>query len=297
MNTHTAHSPPRSIDDEQQPVQVTRLSSARSRELGEELRRVRHQARRSSEHTAAALGWSLGKLSKLENGRRGTSPWEIATLLGHLGADNSSRDRIHAIANEPDTGSFLRVHHEFPDTLTALTVHERLARTITTYEPFTIPSIAQTETYAYALTGDRELTRARVDRQDPLRLRGRGPATTLYVHEAALRMMVCDPAVMRDQLLHLTLMCGWTGFTPLVIPMTTPSHSAIRNPATLLTFDPPHTPLAYTETDTATVFHVNPHDVALYQTKMRNLASLALSPTQSHDVFARWADHYDYATS
>ncbi|WP_442974121.1 helix-turn-helix domain-containing protein [Saccharothrix sp. NRRL B-16348] len=69
------------------------MTTARSRELGEELRRIRHRARQSSADTAAALGWSLGKLSKLETGSRGTSPWEIGVLTGRLGADKPTRGR------------------------------------------------------------------------------------------------------------------------------------------------------------------------------------------------------------
>ncbi|MFC6093745.1 helix-turn-helix domain-containing protein [Saccharothrix lopnurensis] len=68
-------------DDENLPVS-TRLSTAHRRELGEELRRIRHTARLSSAVVAKSLGWSLGKLSKLETCSRGTGPWEIR--YGHL---------------------------------------------------------------------------------------------------------------------------------------------------------------------------------------------------------------------
>ncbi|NUT51395.1 MAG: helix-turn-helix domain-containing protein [Saccharothrix sp.] len=269
------------------------MSNAHSRELGEELRRVRHRARMSAANTAEGMGWSLAKLSKLETGSRGTTSWEIATLIGRLGADKATRDRILAIASEPDNGSFLRFHDQVPDVLTALTLHERLALTITTYEPLTVPSLVQTEDYAYALTGDRTVTLARMTRQNVLRQQGHGPEMTVFVHEAALRTTVGDPAVMRDQLLHLALMCGWDKFTPRVVPMSQSSDAVIRNQATLLTFDAPITPLAYAETDAATVFHDDPIAVTRYQAKMRRLASLALSPARSHDLFASWADRYD----
>ncbi|MFD1145719.1 helix-turn-helix domain-containing protein [Saccharothrix hoggarensis] len=275
--------------EERQPV---RLSTARSRELGEELRRVRHRARLSSGFVAEALGWSLGKLSKLETGSRGTSAWEIGTLLGRCGADKPTRDRILSIASEADTGSFLRLHRASPDTLTALALHESAARTVTVYEPLTIPSLAQTEDYAFALTRDRDATQARMDRQDNLRRPG-GPETVIYIHEAALRVVVGDQKVMRDQLLRLTLMCGWAQISPRVIPMTARSHGALRHPGALLTFQEPTKPLAYTETETATVFHDEPTAVMAYQLKMRQLERLVLTPAQSRDVFARWADAYD----
>ncbi|NUT52443.1 MAG: helix-turn-helix domain-containing protein [Saccharothrix sp.] len=272
----------------------TRLSTARTRELGEELRRVRHRARLSSNFLAEALGWSLGKLSKLETGSRGTSPWEIGTLLGRCGADKATRDRILAIASEEDRGSFVRLHDPWPDTLTALAVHEHTARTVTTYEPLAVPVLAQTEDYAFALTQDREVTEARMARQDVLRRQG-GPETVIYIHEAALRIVVGDAKVMRDQLLRLTLMCGWPRFSPRVVPMSA-SHAAMRHAATVMTFASPFKPLAYAETETATVFHDDPDAILIYQAKMRDLDGLVLGPTQSRDVFARWADVYDRDT-
>lgn len=129
--------------------QVTRSSTAHSRELGEELRRARHNAEESSTGAVEAMQWSLGKLSKLESGSRGTSVWDIGALLGHYGTDKRTRERIIAIATEVDTASFLRLHHGSPDTLAALSAHEPTARTVTAYEPVTV--LAQTEDYARAL--------------------------------------------------------------------------------------------------------------------------------------------------
>ncbi|MBB5808188.1 transcriptional regulator with XRE-family HTH domain [Saccharothrix ecbatanensis] len=281
------------MESEERPP--ARLSTARSRELGEELRRVRHRSRMSSGFVAEALGWSLGKLSKLETGTRGTSPCEIGTLLGRCGADKPTRDRVLAIASEADTGSFLRLHDSSPDTLTALSVHEHTARTVTVYEPLTVPSVAQTEDYAYALTRNRTLTQARMSRQEVLR-RTDGPEMVIYLHEASLRLVVGDPKVMRDQLLRLALMGGWPHISLRVIPMTAPSHVALRHPATLMTFATPVKPLAYTETDTATVFHDAPDAISAYQTKIRHLERLVLTPAQSRDVLTRWADAYDRDT-
>lgn len=281
------------MESEEKPP--ARLSTARSRELGEELRRVRHRARLSSGYVAEALGWSLGKLSKLETGSRGTSAWEIGTLLGRCGADKPTRDRILALASELDTGSFLRLHDPWPDTLTALSLHEHAARTVATYEPLVVPSLAQTEDYAYALTNDREMAQARMARQDTLRRPG-GPETVIYIHEAALRVVVGDAKVMRDQMLRLTLMCGWARISPRIVPMSAPSHEALRHAATVLTFASPIKPLAYAETEAATVFHDDPDAVTAYQVKMRRLDQLVLTAAQSRDVFARWADAYDRDT-
>lgn len=272
--------------------QTARLSTARSRELGEELRRVRHRARLSSAFLAEALGWSVGKLSKLETGSRGTSPCEISTLMGRCGADKPTRDRVLAIASEADSGSFLRLHGGSPDSLLALSVHEQTARTVTAYEPLTIPGLAQTEDYARMLSGDAAVVKARVSRQEALRRPG-GPLTVLFIHEVAIRLVVGDDRVMRDQMLHLTLMCGWEHMSVRVIPMAGQAHACLRHPAALMTFPAPLKPVAYAENDTATVFHDDPGIVLAYEAKMRQLEHLALDAKQSRAVFARWADAYD----
>jgi transcriptional regulator with XRE-family HTH domain len=270
-----------------------RLSTALSRELGEELRRIRRRARMGSAETADALGWSLGKLSKLETGSRGTSPGEIGALLGRLGTAPPTRDRILAIAGHPDTGSFMRPHSPAPDTLVALALHERMARTITIYEPFTVPGLAQTEDYALALTDDSTIAAARIARQEVLRTLGR-PDTVLYLHEAALRVVVGGPVVMRDQMLRLAMMCETPRVTPRLVPMDARFDQALVRHGALLTFAEPFKPLAYAETDTATVFHDNPRIVAHYETKMRRLDALALPPARSRATFTHWADVYDH---
>ncbi|MFE2755004.1 helix-turn-helix domain-containing protein [Actinosynnema sp. NPDC059335] len=269
-----------------------RLSTAHSRELGEELRRVRHRAQMSAAFVSEALGWSLGKLSKLETGTRGTSTCEIGTLLGCCGADKATRERIIAIADEADTGSFLRLHDGSPDSLLALSLHEQTALTVAVYEPLTIPGLAQIEEYARALDGDAAVVEARMARQEVLRRRG-GPETALYVHEAALRLVVGGREVMRDQMLRLTLMCGWERMSLRLVPFSAVADAALREPGGLLTFPAPVRPVAYAETGAATVFHDDPQAVAAYEAKMRWVGQLALSVERSRAVFARWADVYD----
>src|SRR3954463_3511867 len=89
----------------------SRPATARTRELGHELRLARRRANLTATAVAEELGWSQGKLSKLEHGWRSTSDWDYGTLLGKLGADSQTRQRIHRIAAEPDIGHFIRVHN------------------------------------------------------------------------------------------------------------------------------------------------------------------------------------------
>ena len=95
------------------------------------------------------MGWSPGKLGKTEHGRRATSSWDYDTLLGKLGADRQTRERIQRIASEQDIGLFVRAFDErISDRLMCLTIHERAARTTQKYEPMVVPGLLQTESYA-----------------------------------------------------------------------------------------------------------------------------------------------------
>ncbi|NUT54189.1 MAG: helix-turn-helix domain-containing protein [Saccharothrix sp.] len=268
-----------------------RLSSAHGRELGEELRRARHRARMSSEAVARAMEWSVGKLSKLESGSRGAGKWDIASLLGRYHVNMVTRERIMTIAAELDTRNFLRLHDRSPDDLAALSVHERHARGIAVYEPLIIPALAQTEDYAVVMTGGPNAAAIRMDRQRALRAR-RDRETVFYIHEAALGQTVGAPRVMRDQLLHLTLMATWDKTRVRIVPQTGRFHPTLRGPATLLTFDSPLPPLAYVETDTDTVFHDDPWVVGVYQHKMTYLDTVALDAEESRQTLARWARTY-----
>ncbi|MFT7839221.1 helix-turn-helix transcriptional regulator [Saccharothrix sp. BKS2] len=278
--------------DTEENAPPVRPGSAHSRELGGEIRRTRQNSGRSAPKVAEALGWSVGKLSKLEKGTRGTSTVDIAALLGHCGAAKAARERVLGIAAEPDTGSFLRLHHQRSDRLVAVSVHEEIAETITVYDPVTVPDLARTEDYTLALTGDLDFATALAERQRLLQ-RHPDPHVTVYVHEMALRMAVGGPAVMRDQLLHLLLMCEWPRTTVRVVPLAAGFHTHLRHPCTLLAFEAPDKPLAYTETDVAVAFHDAPEAVAAYQQKMCHLDAAALDTEQTRRKLSRWTDLYD----
>ncbi|WP_367133310.1 helix-turn-helix domain-containing protein [Saccharothrix sp. HUAS TT1] len=270
-----------------------RSSSAHSRELGAYLRMVRQQAGKTVDDLLDVLGWSAGKLSKLEAGTRGTSPHEIALFLGVCGAEQEVRDRVMALVEAVDTGSFLRPHEASADDLFGLRVHEQQATAITTYDPVGVPSLAQTADYALALS-DTDTVAARMDRQAHSARRVNRPVI-FYVSEAALGSVVGSPAVMRDQLLYLTRLAHTTNIVVRVVPRARGLHEVLQHPATLLTLAAPHRPVVYVETYAATVFHDDPQVVASYRHKMDRLSRLALSMADSQQLIAHWLHHHDAA--
>ncbi|GAA1291450.1 helix-turn-helix transcriptional regulator [Saccharothrix xinjiangensis] len=279
-------------EEESSDVKQERFSTVRSRELGEHLRRVRRQTNFKTGQLLEMLEWSAGKLSKLEKGTRGTSPCDIAFLLGALNVDLKTREQIIALAEESDTGSFLRLHHCALDTLPALLVDEDEAVDITSYDPVGIPEMVQTEDYALALIDDPDLVAARMRRQRPPK-GFLGRRMTVFIHESALAHVVGSTWTMRDQLLQLALLAGSADTSIRIIPRSCGLHVALCRPATLLTLDPPLRPVVHVETDVATVFHDDPGIVEVYRNKMRQIDRLALDHAQSRELLAQWSDRYD----
>ena len=275
--------------DEKRPG--IRLSTAHSRELEEELRRARARARMTTQKVAHALGWSTGKVSKLEGGSRGTDTADIAVVLGLYVADADTRARIIGLSREGGTRNFVRLHHSNPDSLATLVAHERIVQSSTTYGPVIIPALAQTPGYTRALTDDAAAVDARLARQQ--RVRARNAVNTFYIHQTALRTVVGGDAIMRQQLLHLAQMCSWHWHTVRVIPSTTNVGTTLRTPVTLLTFAEPDNPVVYVETDAATVFHDDPDVVAAYQARLARISHLALNAQKSQELILRMAEHYD----
>ncbi|MBP2339940.1 transcriptional regulator with XRE-family HTH domain [Saccharothrix coeruleofusca] len=275
-------------------------TTVRSRELGEELRRVRRRANLRAERLSAALGWSAGKLSRLEHGKRGTNDLDLGSLLGALGVDATTRERIRRLSQERDLGHYVRPHDGIgPDSLLSLTMHERIAATMCKYEPALIPGLLQTEAYARAVLGCGDLPPEELDQQVALRLNRQqvltgpdAPDAVFYLHENALRNAIGGRRIMHDQMMRLLFMCDWRKLTLRVIPQGT-GHPALTHGFNLMTFAERLKPVAYTESDVATLFSEDGPSIKLFQHKRDVLARLALDAEQSRSVFAHWADVYD----
>ncbi|WNV84401.1 helix-turn-helix transcriptional regulator [Umezawaea sp. Da 62-37] len=279
-----------------------RLTTARSRELGQELHLARKRANLKATAVAEELGWSAGKLSKLENGWRTTTSWDYGALLGKLGADHKTRERIQRIASEQDIGHFLRAHDgRLSDNLLCLMIHERAALTMCKYEPMLIPGLLQTEGYARKVIDpdgvrgpevrDFDLA-TRMERQSVLG-GPKSPEAVFYIHEIALRTVIGSSRIMHDQMMRLAFMCEWSRLAPRVIPMSRAGHPALVHSFNLMTFAKPVKPVAYSETDVVTVFTEDELEIGVYQHKQKALAGLALDAGQSRSVFAHWASIYD----
>ncbi|WNV82293.1 helix-turn-helix transcriptional regulator [Umezawaea sp. Da 62-37] len=281
---------------------LARMTTARTRELGHELHLARKRANLKATAVAEELGWSPGKLSKLERGWRQTSDWDYGVLLGKLGADQATRARIQQITAESDIGHFIRTFDGgLPDSLLCLSIHERSALTMCTYEPIVIHGLLQTEAYArtvinpegiYPTDRHDQLVAARMQRQEMLG-GPHSPEAVFYIHEAALGNKIGSDRIMHDQMMRLAFMCEWARLSPRVIPRKGRGSGYLAVGFSLMTFTKPIKPVAHSDTDVASVFTEDDKSIELYRRKQKALAELALDAEQSRLMFAQWADVYD----
>lgn len=276
-------------------------STAHSRELGEQLRRARHRAGFDGRELSYRLGWSQSKLSLLEHGHRGTCEADVVLYLGYCRADRETVARALELVRERDIGYLVRPHEaHLSDSLCTLILHESTASLISKYEPMVIPGLLQTAEYARAMIAGaavdppdavEALVQARMARQRVLS----GPwppQSTFFVHEAALRCSVGGAQIMHEQLLRLVLMCSWQHMTIRVVPFVAGGSPLLRSGFTLMEH-PDHGPVAYVETDTASLFLEKRETITCYRRRLTFLADRALDGGESRSLLARWASRYD----
>ena len=261
------------------------ISTAYSRYLGDELRRLRESCTTyNGREMAVFLGWDPSKVSNIERGKVRATEVDLAQFMATCGKDlhylEEFRDRYH---NAFDTCVTSR-----SDNLRMLAMAESTAKKIYSYEVMTLHGLVQTAPYARALFVEAQLeapedieeaVQARMERQTVLR-RPYRPECVFYVHELALRRRFGDAELMKEQylrLLHHT-------HTFRIVPDTV---STLRSPVQLFEFSKA-SPVVYTETDMAQVWAQDTTAVTRATRHFQRLDDLALGEDQSRSLLMEY---------
>jgi transcriptional regulator with XRE-family HTH domain len=263
-------------------------STAYSRDLGDELRRLREKhTTMTGARFAEELGWDPSKVSNIEKGKARASEIDLVQYLMVCGRDavffEAFRDRYRYAF---DTYVAL-----LPDNLRTLAMAEATAEKITSYDVVTVPGLIQTEEYARALLTEggngtleevERFVQIRMDRQAIMNRLSR-PECIFYVHELALQLQVGDARIMEEQYLRML----FHTHILRIVPMSAGAALATRSGRRLFSFEK-LTPVAYSETDLAQVFAHDGRAIASSREFFKWLDARALDEGQSRSLLASY---------
>ncbi|MFF3454614.1 helix-turn-helix domain-containing protein [Streptomyces sp. NPDC002730] len=276
--------------------------TVRRRRLGQELRRLRELKGMTAEEVAERLLVSQSKISRLENGRRSISQRDVRDLCGvYEVEDHRIVDSLMQMAKDSRQQGWW---HAFGDIPYSVYIGlETDAASLRVYEPQVVPGLLQTRQYAEALiagalpeSGTTDIEKrvsVRLRRQErindaehPLRL-------WVVVDEAALRRLVGDKQLMREQLEHLVELSQLPHVTVQVLPFDMGAHPGINGQYAILEFpDASDSSVVYIEGVTSDLYLEKANDVQKYSVMYEHLRAQALNVDQTRQFIADIAKDY-----
>ncbi|WP_433190978.1 helix-turn-helix domain-containing protein [Actinoallomurus sp. CA-150999] len=264
----------------------------RARQLALELTRRREATNLSREEVASHLEWSTSTVFRIETGRSVPQPRSMRALLELYGVVDAERESLLQLAREArQPGWWHSFRDVLPDPYAAYIGFESGAASIQNFEPLVIPGLLQTEEYARATFhgGPRELNREDVERRVQVRTTRQKilteperPRLWTVIDEAAIRRVVGDSKIMREQL-HQLIEAADEGRTTIqVVPFRAGAHAGTTGPFVILGFPQPTDPnVVYIETLAGDIYLEGPEDVTRYMIAFDRLVAAALHPDES----------------
>jgi hypothetical protein len=276
--------------------------TVRRRRLGQELRRLRELKGMTAEEVAERLLVSQSKISRLENGRRSISQRDVRDLCGvYEVEDHRIVDSLMQMAKDSRQQGWW---HSFGDIPYSVYIGlETDAASLRVYDPQVVPGLLQTRPYAEALIAGAlpETASADIDKRVQVRLRRQerisAPENPLrlwtVLDEAALRRVVGNRSVMRDQLEHLVEQSQLPHVTVQVIPFDMGAHPGLNGQYAILEFpDAADSSVVYIEGVTSDLYLEKANDVQKYSVMYEHLRAQALNVEQSRQFIADIAKEY-----
>jgi transcriptional regulator with XRE-family HTH domain len=221
------------------------------RRLRIELRRAREATSLTQEQVVRELDWSLSKLIRIETGAVGVSTTDLRALLqlyGITGPERILELTELARASRKKSPWWGAYRDLVPEGVRKYAELEGAASVVRTFHPLLVPGPLQTRDYAQAVVsscGPLQFTEDDIERLVEFRmLRQRelfGSGTrqvTMLLGEAAVRQMVGDPDVMREQLTSLRDQTH-PGLSLRVVPFSSGAHPGLSGAFTILEFPDP----------------------------------------------------------
>src|SRR5579863_10069163 len=226
-------------------VPPTNSPIVRRRELGALLKALRTEKGWTAEQVAERLLVSPSKISRLENGHRGTSARDIRDLCNLYGVDDGERQRLLQLAREGKQRAWWQ---PLGLPYSAYVGLEEAATSISDYGLSVVPGLLQTADYARTVVEAAvpkwvpEVVEQRVEgrmTRQQLLIRENAPHFEAVVDESVLHRTVGSPAIMRAQLERLLELSELPSVTLQVIPYDAGALPAGNNKFIILSFAQP----------------------------------------------------------
>jgi transcriptional regulator with XRE-family HTH domain len=262
----------------------------RRRELGARLKQLRLDKGMTAEDVAEQLMVSATKISRLETGARGVSPRDVRDLCVIYGVSDDEREQLMTLARQSREPSWWQQYDSKYSTWLEL---EAAAASITEYKADLVPGLLQTQDYARAVLEatlpdpdpervDR-LAESRPERQRVLDGEPRVEFWTI-MDEAAVRRVVGNSAIMREQVETLIGRAGQPNITIQLIPFEAGAHPALNSTFEILHFEEAAPDVVYVEGLLGQHYLESRADIARYRRVFDHLRAIALGPK---DTIAR----------
>lgn len=261
-----------------------------------QLREARHITREDAGHVIRA---SHSKMSRLELGRTGLKPRDVADLLTCYGvSEEAERAILVDLAKLANTPGWWQAYSDVvPPWFEPYLGLEHAASVIRSYEVQFISGLLQTADYARAViqlghpgVPETELERRvglRMHRQELLN-RPQPPYLWVMLDEAVLRRPIGGAATMRAQLQHLIDITALPRVTVQVVPFSVGGHAAAGGPIAILRLPERALPdVVYLEQLTSARYPDKSADIQFYQHVLNRLVIQSASPTATTAMLHR----------
>ncbi|GII95391.1 helix-turn-helix domain-containing protein [Sinosporangium siamense] len=294
ITTHADNDPhPHSLAPEpQQSSTVLRIL------LGAQLRKLREARQITLEDAGHHIRASHSKVSRMELGRVGFRPRDVADLLSLYGVtEEADRDGLLTLVTQANAPGWWHNYSDvLPSWFETYVGLEEAASAIRNYEVQFVPGLLQTEAYSRAVValGFPEGPDSEIERRVRLRMarqqlvdRPGAPHLWALIDEAALRRPIGGSEVMREQIRHLIRAADRSNVTIQVIPFEVGGHAAAGGPFSVLRFAEPDLPdVIYLEQLTSAVYLDKPEEADSYLAVMERLSIEASSAEETRDFLS-----------
>ena len=275
--------------------------SVRSRQVANQLRELREQARLSGAEVAKLLGMSPSKISRIETGNRMLSVDIVAALLGLYKVPERMREQIlDQVRKADERGWWESRGLGLPELWSALINFENRATRIQNYEAMVVPGLLQTPEYTGVMIKgvNKAMTEAELNNLVASRmarqavLRRSGLQFLAVVDEDVLRRPIAERGVMRRQLRQLVDYSERPNITVRVVPLQEGMHVGVRGSFAVMDFvDEPS--LVFFENQHVGMFLDEKEDIAAHRVALSNILSVALEPAASAELISAVASDTD----